>query len=455
MHEDVKEAVKHALRVSQYEADPQADTLMTTWERNKKKFIDRFGGLIYECPEVMTFTLNQKAKDDRLKELIEYVSCNCLNPDLGIFIEKNKDTFFDNKVSDTMDTTGISEGMKLVKSFKFFESNKELLTELQNRASQIIQEDKITGKLCFSVHPLDFLTSSENTYNWRSCHSLNGEYRAGNLSYMTDKCTFMVYLKSEHYTYLSAIDQEWNNKKWRMLIYAAENDSIVFAGRQYPFDAAGVLDTVLEEYNKLIPSTFIGEKVSYEQWQNNYLTEYDGKKLSSRFFRYLSGLYSVEEAVVDSPVGLAYNDVAYSSLYTAPYYAKSYGTGAIFGEKFEVYPFQKIEVGGSVTCIHCGNRPVTRRGGHTMRCDQCELEFGGSDNEEIEVCAICGRRMYVEDAYEVDGAGYDVVCYDCFNNECFICDNCDRIFYNCDMNVIRYEDGSIERYCDSCIREKE
>ena len=86
--------------------------------------------------------------------------------------------------------------MKLVRAFKFFETDKELLNEIQSVASMIIQEDKIEGTLCLSVHPLDFISSSENTHNWRSCHALDGEYRAGNLSYMLDKTTVMCYLNS-------------------------------------------------------------------------------------------------------------------------------------------------------------------------------------------------------------------------------------------------------------------
>jgi hypothetical protein len=56
--------------------------------------------------------------------------------------------------------------MKLAKAFKFFTDSKTVLYDLQNRASQIIQEDKVEGTLCLSVHPLDFLSSSMNTYNW-------------------------------------------------------------------------------------------------------------------------------------------------------------------------------------------------------------------------------------------------------------------------------------------------
>ena len=156
------------------------------------KFIDLFGGLIYEWPVPVEFTLDDTQKRSRVMEFVGVVSDSFNNPELADFIEANLDSFYENKVS-TNDK--MPKGMKLLKAFKYFEKNQTALRNIQDMASQIIQEDKIKGTLCFSVHPLDYLSSSENTYNWRSCHSLDGEYRAGNLSYMVDNSTFLIYLK--------------------------------------------------------------------------------------------------------------------------------------------------------------------------------------------------------------------------------------------------------------------
>ena len=124
-------------------------------------------------------------------------------------------------------------GMKLVKAFKFFEQDKVTLETIQNEASRLIQEDKIEGKLRVSVHPLDFLSASENTYNWRSCHALDGEYRAGNLSYMCDRSTVMVYLCTEDKKKLPRFPASvpWYSKKWRMLLHFSDNWDMIFAGR--------------------------------------------------------------------------------------------------------------------------------------------------------------------------------------------------------------------------------
>ena len=127
----------------------------------------------------------------------------------------------------------IPRGMKIVKSFKYFEKDEDTLADIQSAASMIIQEDKIEGKLCMSVHPLDFLSLSENTYNWRSCHALDGDYRAGNLSYMVDSSTVICYLKSDRDERLPNFPPEvkWNSKKWRVLLFFSNDWDMIFAGR--------------------------------------------------------------------------------------------------------------------------------------------------------------------------------------------------------------------------------
>ena len=159
--------------------------------------------------------------------------------DLISFVQLNYDSFFDNLVSvgyTTADGTKIKPGMKLSKAFKFFVDDEDILDNIQTLASRIIQNNVLSGELCVSVHPLDFLSSSENSYNWRSCHSLNGEYRSGNLSYMVDSTTFIAYIKGKDKHVLPNFpnDVKWNSKKWRTLFFTSENFEVLFAGRQYP-----------------------------------------------------------------------------------------------------------------------------------------------------------------------------------------------------------------------------
>ena len=196
----IKEDFDKVITYSQYIPDPKTDRLFDVWLECKRDFIELFGGkYIYEFPEKVSFDLGPKEKHDRVIRFAGQVASQWGYTNLADFIEKQEDGFFQNlTVEDYTAWDGkiIRKGSKLVKSFRhFIKDNDRSLIDIQNEASRIIQEDKIEGTLCLSVHPLDFLSLSENTYNWRSCHSLDGEYRAGNLSYMMDKHTIICYLK--------------------------------------------------------------------------------------------------------------------------------------------------------------------------------------------------------------------------------------------------------------------
>ena len=147
----------------------------------------------------------------------------------------------------------------------------DILQEKHIPYNSNIQENKVTGTLCFSVHPLDFLSSSENNYNWRSCHALDGEYRAGNLSYMLDKSTIICYLKGAEKVKLPLFPEyiPWNNKKWRVLLHFSENWDIIFAGRQYPFESEEGIEIV----RTLLLSKINKDVFSYCKWTDPVIYE--------------------------------------------------------------------------------------------------------------------------------------------------------------------------------------
>ena len=464
MYEDIKQQFKSVISYSQNIPDPKVDVLFREWETNKEKFINRFGGLIYEWSEPIEFTLDDAQKRQRAMEFATTVSDTFNNPVLAEFIDENLDGFFENKVVKTVPNSEIPQGMKLLKAFKYFEPNKAALRSIQDLASNIIQENKIKGTLCFSVHPLDFLSSSENTYNWRSCHALDGEYRAGNLSYMIDNCTFMVYLKGADNQKLYGFGPvEWNSKKWRMLIHAAEDDSIMFAGRQYPFSSKSGIDTVLNIYNNLMmmgkkEHPWISSWYKYAGWRADYVDSYvpydatdmeDAVSLATRYIVYDNQLVDIRRVVREGPNCLNYNDILKSTCYKYPYYAI-----------YDPYSYHSVDhllanpvvVGEEVPCLHCGEELI--RNPETMRCDDCELEYGTEENDVYSSCDCCGARIYVDDAICVGDDG-DLICDSCFHAHAFVCDCCGNVYYEADRvfvpNKNNEEDGSW--YCRGCYED--
>ena len=186
IYDDIKKEFNKVLSYSQgVPLDKiNTDDMFSKWWMNKKKFFNYFGEqYIYEVPEEITFNLSPEARHQRFEEFNAMVNDILYNEnessaeDFYYFLRDNEAGFYDNNVVMEWvmsNDTKIKPGSKLVRSFKHFIENKKLLEDIQNSASRLIQEDKVTGKLCFSIHPLDFLSTSETTYNWRSCHALDG-----------------------------------------------------------------------------------------------------------------------------------------------------------------------------------------------------------------------------------------------------------------------------------------
>lgn len=357
------------------------DSLFEEWLEAKRDFIEAFGGkLIVELPDKVTFELSQEEKIKRVKDFLTAVDCNYDNPDLARFIDIQKSGFYENKVVEDFEYNGekIPKGMKVIKAFKFFEKNPKKLENLQNAASMLIQEDKITGVLCLSVHPLDYISASENCHSWHSCHALDGDYRVGNLSYMVDKHTIMCYLRADNCDYILPdfpTEVPWNSKKWRIWIHLSDNWDIIFAGRQYPFTSNVGLNLAKKE---LIEPTL---NIRFTDFTNQYLTsgiklKMEGENFLPSFEEDLFDKYMVinnkavplQDIIVDAPGSLDFNDLLRSSCYvpqyayrvkqvTHWYWGDSHYQTVVhntYDESDRILP--KFRIGGRVSCVMCGNQ---------------------------------------------------------------------------------------------------
>lgn len=112
--------------------------------------------------------------------------------------------------------------------------NKEYAHELQTQYSMFLQKLKAKGKAVISIDPIDYLTMSENKTGWRSCHALDGEYRAGTLAYMIDPCTTITYVKTSEDILHADTCLPYSNKTWRQIALVATDNSYAVQGRQYP-----------------------------------------------------------------------------------------------------------------------------------------------------------------------------------------------------------------------------
>lgn len=439
----IKEQFQRVIEHSQgYGAN--VDALFDKWLEAKRDFIECWRGqLVLEIPHKVTFELSQKDRDARLDDFINSVSTTFDNETLACFIEDNRAGFFDNRVVTPYENTytgvEIKEGMKLIRAFKFFESDPFVLKDIQTQASMIIQEDKVEGTLCFSVHPLDFLSSSENTYKWRSCHALDGEYRAGNLSYMVDRTTIMCYLKGADNAKLPNFPEDilWNSKKWRMLVFFSENWDVIFAGRQYPFFSMNALNTIMHYMsdNKMCTGY-------WSEWHDDKLTSFnykgtnrDGGGLMYPYICISNEIMNLYDIVKDEPNSLHFNDLLRSSCYNPFYCFKYY-------RPIGVVP--KVRVGGRVPCVHCGNSHIVAT--DSMLCEDCELEFGDSSDDRFGYCDYCDRRISMDDGHWIHSHG-QVLCDWCYDQYVITCAACGQDHF---FDEVTYDKQLHGYVCPTC-----
>lgn len=156
--------------------------------------------------------------------------------------------------------------------FNYFAKNYNELRAIKNR----------DALLCLSIHPLDFMTMSDNNSGWTSCMAWADEegggcYRVGTVEMMNSNMTICAYLLPEKekdkewlfgqyprhwdaddYYYENIpedADEEtkeawtWNNKRWRCLYYI--NKDILCSGKSYPYTSDSLSKMVLDVIHEL------------------------------------------------------------------------------------------------------------------------------------------------------------------------------------------------------------
>lgn len=452
--DNINEQVKKVVCYSQ-NLNPNivsVDDWIDKWREAKAWFIESFGGVSYTFDEKMSFELDDKEKCKRFEKFlsdIEYVGNG-----LAEFISWcGAIPFYGNRVPADYtlpDGVTILTGTKIVKAFKYFIDEERTLRYWQDVASRYIQEDKIEGYLTLSVDPLDFLSSSENAENWRSCHALDGDYRAGNVSYMLDSSTFMAYISSKELKKLPNFPDtlHWNSKKWRNLFFISNDRSMIFAGRPYPFESKQIIDKILSE---CIPAIL---HRSYSSWIHEYfktLPIFNDSTISvpQTYYAVGSKLIPDNELIIDCCENpLYYNDLLHSTCYT-PYYAYAHDW---WNDSYRLnYACQagstKVNIGSPVVCCCCHKHLISNSS--LFICNDCELEYGDRCDDDFGYCDCCGNHFMANDlSWDPDDNQY--LCPSCYNERVAVCARCGEA-HNIDNLYWNNEDF----YCWGCLSEEE
>lgn len=434
--------VRSVIEWSQGGLEVHPEDLIDHWFASKHQIIDAFTkingefSLIVELDEMIEMDLSEQEKEHKLNTFLSQVGYRDEMVPLHKFVKANKDGFFQNLVVEdyTIGNQVITKGSKLLKAFKFFVKDEEERKWIQDKASIAIQESKITGKLCLSVHPLDYLSSSENTYNWRSCHALDGEYRTGNLNYMCDKATIVCYLKGAEEAHLPNFPNNvlWNSKKWRCLLFLSDDWKAMFAGKQYPMTIDRMLDKL-----QLVARTALNLGDNWSKWHDDQITDFrfksgeDTQSFANPYIPMAGKIYPIRNLIKDGEWTHHYNDLLRSTCYV-PFYCWSKDWS-----KENLH----FHIGEEVKCLHCGQE---RMGDHDMMfCRDCYEQ----DEPDGSCCDDCGNFTLDRDLHYIEE--YDVwVCDWCYQHNYFTCNCCYNLTATASM--VEYEG---HQYCTSCYEE--
>lgn len=453
--QQIKQQFAEVIRWSQNIPNPQVDKLFENWYNAKERIIRRiFGNQLMLNLGRVSYDISADSKKNKINIFYNWVfqfypTTSLLESFLATLTPEE---FYDNHLANTytFDDKKINKGTKVIKAFKYFINDGELLEAIQNKASELIQENKISGELILSVHPLDFLSSSENTSKWRSCHALDGEYRAGNLSYMQDKTTIIAYLRGEggetHKLPNFPESVPWNNKKWRCLFFIndQEDSNLIFAGRPYPMAVDGILESVRSALIARLRPSYFWSKPEWTEWSSETITsvtvgENDHRDRVDGYY-YLLGteIFRNNILIKDAKHSTHYNDLLHSSCYQPLY---CYDKTSYFGSDI------KLRIGAECTCLWCGNDYISTH--DTMMCKHCEGEYGDINNEDYIHCEYCGARHYHGDMHDIEGAW---ICQHCYETQTFTCACCGGRFPNHEQ---RYSESLKDFICEYCHRQEE
>ena len=257
--------------------------------------------------------------------------------------------------------------------------------EFRIEHSQVLNQKIIEGELCLSIHPLDYITMSDNGCGWKSCLSwmTYGDYRQGAVEMMNSPCVIVAYLSSKENMHIG-----WNSKKWRQLFFVSPDG--ISSIKSYPFYNDELTKTAFEWIKELAEKNLgvkYSQTIEYSYEEEFQLPEVFGDKNVRVYFETVN----------------MYNDFG-----CAPYHLLCLNTNLTENQKNTIICREDLVsifffYSGSSQCMICGNLHPTLYDEGSLVCDHCQKDV---------VCPSCGTHLDEEDILhsEIDEDG-DTIYY--------------------------------------------
>ena len=273
--------------------------------------------------------------------------------------------------------------------------------EFRIAVSQILNQKSVSGEFCLSIHPMDYMTMSDNDCGWGSCMSWydHGDFRQGTVEMMNSPMVIVAYLKSSTDYCISRQDETyWNSKRWRQLFIVTPE--LIAAIKGYPYWNKELEASILHWIKEVVENSGVEGFGPYE----NEIRIYDAHR---------GGVDIPEEDMfldLNFDTHLMYNDL--------------YDRHAVILKKDHVITNNRIHYSGVSECMSCGNELYNYESESDLFCSDCDPVYR---------CCECGEWHAWDELIEVDGELY---CEWCYNDRIVECSDCGNPHNIEDMNEI-------------------
>ena len=260
---------------------------------------------------------------------------------------------------------------------------KEEFEEFRLKHSRILNRKERTDTLYLSIHPLDYITMSDNEENWSSCMSWfeEGDYHCGTVEMMNSPNVIVAYFSSNKHDYYS-----WNSKIWRKLYIVTEDYCVGIKG--YPYQ----IESIDKEVFNFIAELRSGH---YATNQIDIVSKGITQNLRNKDEQPLCMSWEAS--------GHMYND--FNGNPRPIMYSEAFINRI---ENSEITN-KNTEYCGVTSCMYCGRIGDSHEDfvADSHACNDCDGRVK---------CCMCGEIMFGGDHY-FTGEDGNVLCYDCWHNE--------------------------------------
>ena len=275
----------------------------------------------------------------------------------------------------------IKNGTKIMRAIRkvleyYNYSNMRLFEKWRDDISVIRTTTHTTSNLIISIHPIDFMTLSDNNSNWSSCLNWEREgcYSNGTIELLNSNMAVVCYIENPNTKYfINPKNSQYiaPNKMWRTIGYI--HKKIILIGKSYPFSDDDMSQRCLKILENLVYKNLKWRYYFHNQEYKDTIYFENDNDLhhgSMEEIKYMIDNY--DKACLGNHIFLGSNNL-YNDIVADPLNKYYCSRNKVNGNLF-------LNVSGKCSCLICGE--AIDEYGSSKICPKCQ---------ELYMCGNCRK----------------------------------------------------------------